>query len=387
MNKKLRAFPSLLLPLVLLACASRSRQISPSPAGGLPVSPPLSPPMTITPVATKWPTRTSFPQPPAGAYIAFTAATGVQADTPIRTLFLRDMSTGDQYTLARDIFAGSVSPDGSVALLSKADGLYALNLATGSEDPVYRYEADLQLYPPHCSTFQWSRSAKLAATVCGAPFEQYSLVTFRTSGSKLRSVPLAMDCFAPNLSSDGSLVLATCFDPDRGDVVAYIPTDGTSLTAIPCPPGLICNRPRLSPDGLHLSFFSGEGRSGEPSEQWGVFVGEAACLSQSTVCDSLTTVHVAQTEHWTWSPDGSQLAFIQGEMEVAIYNLKGRTTRVVGGTRPSVWAMQWAPNGEWIAVVTESGISVFSPDGASRETIASGDLIELVGWVTVSSAN
>jgi len=381
-NGPLRAYLGLTTAAMLAACNVRGGENHSTPLAFKSASPTTIHLETPTSTPTFAPTRTRFPRPPAGVYIAFTVVTGLQGDTPIRQLSIKAASSAEVYVLARDIYSGSVSPDGRLALFFKADGLHAMSLLSGSQEAVTGSGTELSLQPRICAPLEWSRSSAIAASICGAPFADYSLLFFNPADGTLRQTPLPLACFDFDLSSDGITLLATCFDPDRGDVVAAIPTDGAPPAVLSCPQGLICNRPKLSPDGRYIAFFSGEGRSGVPSMPFGIFIRETTCLTQTSNCSSPTQGPIAESEHWAWSPDASLIAFIDDQGRLAIYDLAPKTTQFIGQTGITAHAIEWSPDGEWIAVATDSDISLFSPDGTTRKTVASGELIELAGWAT-----
>jgi len=68
----------------------------------------------------------------------------------------------------------------------------------------------------------------------------------------------------------------------------------------------------------------------------------------------------------SWSPDGSQIAFLwikpDGSIPVATVSVgSDRTPQEIGV--PGVNAPEWSPSGKWIAVSTFTGVTLVSPDG------------------------
>ena len=75
----------------------------------------------------------------------------------------------------------------------------------------------------------------------------------------------------------------------------------------------------------------------------------------------------------SWSPDGSQIAFLwikpDGTIPVATVSVgSDRTPHEIG--LPGVLnAPEWSPSGKWIAVTTFAGVTLASPDGKDMRTL------------------
>lgn len=79
------------------------------------------------------------------------------------------------------------------------------------------------------------------------------------------------------------------------------------------------------------------------------------------------------------SPDGRRIAYFDGMYDHShhlwVANADGRERRLVLGKEVSaaghVRSLTWAPNGEWLAFVTDNSISLVRPDGTGLRRVAS----------------
>jgi Tol biopolymer transport system component len=79
------------------------------------------------------------------------------------------------------------------------------------------------------------------------------------------------------------------------------------------------------------------------------------------------------------SPDGTRIAYFDGMYDHShnlwVANADGRERRLVLGKEVSevghVRSLTWAPNGEWLAFVTDKSISLVRPDGTGLRRVAS----------------
>jgi Tol biopolymer transport system component len=156
-------------------------------------------------------------------------------------------------------------------------------------------------------------------------------------------------------------------------LIAIDPATGAEHTIISAPTGETVSDAAYSPDGSNIAYVIGP--DADFDLRIGSAFGSAPALSNSSiwVLDSetgrthrVTTCHCQQLGHLSWSPDGSRLAFSDGDpydgAELYVIDADGTHRSQLthfkapqNATQPS-----WSPDGSWIA------FSQFSIDEATN---------------------
>jgi Tol biopolymer transport system component len=178
-------------------------------------------------------------------------------------------------------------------------------------------------------------------------------------------------------SSDGTKLLIRRTSPHRLDGLWVLEADATEkrLTDGYDPTG-----GSFSPDGSEIVYADRIG--GRPAIYAQTLDGGAPRLIlRSTRRVSLPDGHSALAFVYepALSPDGTRIAYFDGMYDHShnlwVANANGRERRLVLDKELSaaghIRALTWAPNGEWLAFVTDSSISVVRPDGTGLRRVAS----------------
>jgi len=62
------------------------------------------------------------------------------------------------------------------------------------------------------------------------------------------------------------------------------------------------------------------------------------------------------------------------------------SVRILTQPFTEVHSLEWSPDGAWIAIGNDADIIIIAPDGQTQRTVASGEMIEFAGWMTVPPA-
>ena len=134
----------------------------------------------------------------------------------------------------------------------------------------------------------------------------------------------------------------------------------------------------LSPDGSQVAF----SWNGEKEDNYDIYVKPVGAVGTP-----LRRTTDPAADSWpTWSPDGSQIAFVRGQgTQRAIY----LTPPLVGEARKladlsplgSFNGPSWSPDGKWLAVAEDyqnetSGIALIPVEGGTKRALISGPFIE-----------
>jgi Tol biopolymer transport system component len=179
-------------------------------------------------------------------------------------------------------------------------------------------------------------------------------------------------------SSDGTKLLVRRTSPRRLNGLYVLEADGTErrLTDGGDPTG-----GSFSPDGSEIVYAArvGEGPAIYARRLDG---GAPRLILRSTRRVSFPDGRSALA--WVYepalSPDGTRIAYFDGMYDHShnlwVANADGRERRLVLDKEVSVAAghvrsLTWAPNGEWLAFVTDNSISLVRPDGTGLRRVAS----------------
>jgi Tol biopolymer transport system component len=122
--------------------------------------------------------------------------------------------------------------------------------------------------------------------------------------------------------------------------------------------------PEWSPDGARIAFWAdSDPATGFTSTEAELFVVDADGTDLRRL-----TANERPDRSPTWSPDGSQLAFVRDSAVWIMDVERGRERQVTSG----VESVAWSPDGRWLALTrgADGAILVVRPDGSGRRRIA-----------------
>jgi Tol biopolymer transport system component len=156
----------------------------------------------------------------------------------------------------------------------------------------------------------------------------------------------------PTLHRNGPVVVG-----GNGDLTAIDPVTGAQSTIASISAHGQVSDLAYSADGARLAYLLGSAETGG---------GEVWVLDTKTLrTHLLTTCRCAKLSHLSWSPDGSQLAFVDGS-QLYLIGADGtkRTQLTHLPTGQSATQPTWSPDGIRIAFKTQSRIDVIRTDGS-----------------------
>ena len=147
--------------------------------------------------------------------------------------------------------------------------------------------------------------------------------------------------------------------------------DGSGLRPLTAPPegrvGLGDIGPVWSPDGKQVAFM----RVTEPSSTaWAESRELFVVNADGTGLRQLTRNSIDDCCTATWSPDGSQIAFVRWAPNASIWIVRSDGTRERRLSTSVRQAPAWSPDGRWIAHLAPNGwIERVHPDGSGRRRV------------------
>ena len=131
-----------------------------------------------------------------------------------------------------------------------------------------------------------------------------------------------------------------------------------------------------SPDGSHIAFISNHAKDPDQTGTSDIFIVESRAGAQAR---KLLTINSAGGQRLVWSPDGKQLAFLQGiEPKYSAYGMGVVAMVPVAGGTPVV-----------LTAKLDRGVSgaEFTPDGAALTVLVEDDRRSYVGKVPAAGGN
>jgi serine/threonine protein kinase/Tol biopolymer transport system component len=122
--------------------------------------------------------------------------------------------------------------------------------------------------------------------------------------------------------------------------------------------------PAISPDGERI-IYVGPGNGAAGGRLW---------ISSVNGGPPVPLTNSSNREEWggTWSPDGSQFAFLQSDTEATylmVIKPSGNATPTLLKTAFGTNLPDWSPTGEWITFRDQNGWSLVSPDGKTTKLL------------------
>ncbi len=205
--------------------------------------------------------------------------------------------------------------------------------------------------------------------------------------NEIRSFGAADDqCFDPDWSPDGNVVVANCIGKKGEDLYVFSLTEGTKTRLTDCEELKdSCTLPVFSPDGKWRAYYRGPNRSGV-SDTRGLYLIDTACLAEPATCMDTDRGPFGLFSPQTWSPDGRYLAGDNGST-IYIFRVQDGTVSQVQAieTDDVVEAISWSPDGEWIAFTSFNQISLISVADWTHFLLydLNNDIPQLNGWITI----
>jgi Tol biopolymer transport system component len=258
---------------------------------------------------------------PDGERIAFAGVKGRQTDehdepTDIYSINA-DGSDTEQITDVGDAYGALWSPDGKTIVYTRVSG--------GEGDPT---RGSL-----------WSVGSDgsgLGEIAAADDWEAFTAGAFRADGSQLAVTHLTFDPASGQASSEIALM-----NPDGSDQNQLIDE---------------ASDPAFSPDGKRIAFVSDRDRNGQLCYGDSCFYGAELYVANADGSDAnrLTQTHELHEAHPSWLPDGSRIAYQQGEVfqnaqatSILEMNPDGSCSRqVLAGSGPGAWYANpaWRPS-------------------------------------------
>ena len=170
-----------------------------------------------------------------------------------------------------------------------------------------------------------------------------------------------------DISPDGSKLAFAWNKSGEWQIYEMELDDPAQLKPITSSPGGKFN-PRYSPNGSYLAY----ALDMDGSESYHLVVHD---LSTNTHKDLTPNISHALQPNFSWSPDGSQLAFLsdkEGHFSTYIISSSGGSETLVLDTGHPAWQVEWSPGGKYLAVSCEmhgQDYGIFIVDVETKEVI------------------
>jgi len=214
-----------------------------------------------------------------------------------------------------------------------------------------------------------------------------SLYILNLVDNSVESIPDTDDCKAPDWSPDGSMLAFDCFRNDGYDVFIALVTEWNRYRLQRKYPLIQSTGPIWSSNGKWIAYFAGELRSGVVSEYNGIYVTSADSILEGKIPDDDNTIGpIYQTSTYAWTTSGESLAYLSQPDEISIFNVNTQHSEVFIKLDEEISDFMWSPDGNWIALVTSSGIyRIQSIGGGDPLAVKTGkeDMIYILNFWTI----
>jgi Tol biopolymer transport system component len=170
----------------------------------------------------------------------------------------------------------------------------------------------------------------------------------------------------PACPSDAPVMAIDLYGDLRQDDVAVIHADGKveRLTNEHASFGA-----SFSPDGKQIVFTSG--REGDHEECCGYFDQEIYVMNTDG-SDQRRLMEKSNNMDWTpaWSPDGTQIAFVRDGTSLMVVDPEGNEPHEIAEARVEIRDIEWSPDSEKIAYLSNENLFVVDVAGGEPELIA-----------------
>ncbi|MGB7538651.1 MAG: hypothetical protein WBM17_08945 [Anaerolineales bacterium] len=395
----LRGFSILLAAFAITACQAGTASVPAETA-----APPTGTPVAASqpePTGTATLAATATPEP--GGYLLFGSA---------REISVYDLATGQTSPFLRglDSISGwSLSPDGRRVVYTLDPPLdaqtYAVDLEAGQIRPIRSFIPELAWHPSGEAFIGFHRETKDTGRV-----ELYRITDDLIAATIYTGVGLGIHAWSQHFSPDGTRLMRACGDESLclNDILMNAAGQVTGFSStprkirLPESLGIHFDSVQWSPGGDLLAFEATKASSrfsnadhivivkSDGSGYADLFDPAALRLGKDTILTGAAFNAIGQRYGFSWSPDGSKIAFaVYGRpadseswspTQVFVVNSDGSgMTRITGeegfwsGTNPL-----WTPDGRILFLAVEKPadsmnvLAIANPDGSGRQVLGPG---------------